>query len=167
MEHRHFGLTQAIAESYTEAASVCMDRHHKSPADVHLDSSGVRSTTVVEWQTPNARVRRAWANEIDTTEACAYACVLAAVELFYGLVAVHRAETKTGADYYVAPKGRIQSDLEECWRLEVSGVDRGQEDTVTQRLRTKLAQATRGHSNLPALAGVVGFKARLILLAKL
>ncbi|MDE0034485.1 MAG: hypothetical protein OXU75_15315 [Deltaproteobacteria bacterium] len=167
MEQRHFGLTEAIAESYTEAASVCMDRHHKSPTDFHLDSSGARSTTVVEWQVSNARVRRAWANETDTTEAGAYACILAAVELSNGLVAVRRAETETGADYYVAPKGRTQSDLEECWRLEVSGVDRGPEDTVMQRLRTKLAQAARGHSNLPALAGVVGFRARLILLAKL
>jgi hypothetical protein len=92
---------------------------------------------------------------------------LAAVELSNGLVAVRRAETETGADYYVAPKGRMQFDLEECWRLEVSGVDRGPEDTVRQRLRAKLAQAARGHSNLPALAGVVGFRARLILLAKL
>ena len=167
MEHRHFGLTKAITESYTEAASVCMDRHHKSPTDFHLDSNGARSTTVVEWQAPNARVRRAWANETDTTEAGAYACILAAVEFSNDLVAVRRAETETGADYYVAPKGRMQSDLEECWRLEVSGVDRAPEATVRQRLRAKLVQAARGHSNLPALAGVVGFRACLILLARL
>ena len=167
MEQRHFGLTKAIADSYTEAASVCMDRHHKSPTEFHLDSSGARSITVVEWQAPDTRIRRAWANETDTTEAGAYACILAAVELSNDLVAVRRAETQTGADYYVALKGRIPTDLEDCWRLEVSGVDRGPESTVMQRLRSKLEQAERGNSNLPAIAGVVGFRACLILLAKL
>ena len=167
MEQRHFGLTKAIAYSYTEAASLCMDRHHESPTEFHLDNSGARSITVVEWEAPDTRIRQAWANYIDTTEAGAYACVLAAVELSNDLVAVRRAETQTGADYYVALKDRIPTDLEDCWRLEVSGVDLGQESTIKQRLRSKLEQAESGNSNLPAIAGVVGFRARLILLAKL
>ena len=167
MEQRHFGLTKVIADSYTEAASVCMDRHHKSPTEFHLDNSEMRSVTMVEWQAPDTRIQRAWANENDTTEAGAYACILAAVELSNDLVAVRRAETQTGADYYVALKGRIPTDLEDCWRLEVSGVDHGPESTVMQRLRSKLEQAERGNSNLPAIAGVVGFNACLILLAKL
>ena len=167
MEKRHCGLTKAIADSYTEAASVCMHRHHKSPTEFHLDNSEARSITVVEWQAPDTRMLQAWANESDTTEAGAYACVLAAVELSSDLVAVRRAETQTGADYYVALKGRIPTDLEDCWRLEVSGVDRGQEGTIKQRLHSKIEQAKRGNSNLPAIAGVVGFRLRLILLTNL
>ena len=31
MEQRHVGLTKSIADSYTEAAGVCLDRHHESP----------------------------------------------------------------------------------------------------------------------------------------
>ena len=73
----------------------------------------------------------------------------------------------TGADYYIAPKGTALDDLEDCLRLEVSGVDRGPESAIDRRLRTKLAQAAAGNSNLPALAGVVGFRARLILVADL
>ena len=167
MEQRHVGLTKPIADSYAEAAGVCLDRHHKSPTNFDLHRSGSRSVTVVEWPRPDARTRDAWANTIDTTEAGAYACVLAAVELADGLVAVRRAETLTGADYYVAPPGNSPDDLEECLRLEVSGVDRGPERTIEQRLEAKLAQAEVGNSNVPALAGVVGFKARLIMLADL
>ena len=73
----------------------------------------------------------------------------------------------TGADYYLAPRSKSPDDLEDCLRLEVSGVDRGPESTISQRLRAKSAQASKGNSNLPALAGVVGFKARLIMLADL
>lgn len=167
MDQRHVGLTAAIADSYTEAARVCLDRHHQSPADFDLDRSGSQSTVAVEWQPPDARTRGAWANETDTTEAGAYACALAAVDLADGLVAVHRAETRTGADYYVAPRGNSPDDLENCLRLEVSGVDRGPQSVIEQRLRAKLDQAAAGNSNLPALAGVVGFKARLIMLAGL
>ena len=167
MEQRHVGLTKPIADSYAEAAGVCLDRHHQSPTDFNLHRSGSNTATVVQWPRPDARTRDAWANVIDTTEAGAYACALAAVELADGLVAVRRAETLTGADYYVAPPGNSPDDLEECLRLEVSGVDRGPERAIEQRLGAKLAQAAAGNSNLPALASVVGFKARLIMLADL
>ena len=92
------------------------------------------------------------------------------MELVDGLVAIGRADTGTGADYYMAPRGTTIEDLEsfeDVVRLEVSGVDRGSESAVNQRLKEKLAQASAGKSDLPAMAGVVGFKAKLIRLARL
>ena len=121
----------------------------------------------VEWEPPDERVKNAWANEIDATEAGAYACVLAAVELSDGLVAVRRAETGSGADYYIASPGTNADDLEDCIRLEVSGVDHGNTTAVNRRLRNKLEQMAAGNSNLPAIAGVAGFQAGIILLARL
>ena len=167
MEQHHPGLTKPIAESYTEAARVCLDRHHRSPTDFDLDRSGSRSAVTVQWELTDARVRGAWANKTDATEAGAYACALAAVQLADDRVAVRRAETMTGADYYIAPPGYSADDLEECLRLEVSGVDQGPESAVKRRLQVKLAQAAAGRSNLPAIAGIVGFRARVILLADL
>ena len=167
MEQRHTGLTKAIADSYTEAASVCLDRHHEPPADFEIETRGSRTTATVEWGPPSARTRRAWANETDATEAGACACALAAVELMHGLVTVHRAETLTGADYYVARPGASPDDLEDCQRLEVSGVDRGFRGVLETRLRAKLEQAAAGRSNLPAMASVVGFRASLVMLAEL
>ena len=125
------------------------------------------SPVLAEWEPTDSRTKGTWANEIDATENGAYACALAAAEVSKGLVAVHRAETRTGADWYVAPKGKTFEDLEDCLRLEVSGVDHGPESAVLQRLKVKLKQAAAGESNLPAMAGVVGFKAALILLAPL
>lgn len=167
MEQRHYGLTKAIADLYTEAAAVCLDRHHQPPTDFNLDSRGVRSAAVVEWPRPDARTRDAWANQIDATEMGAYACALAVVELTDGLVAVHRAETKTGADYYIAPKGTPAEDLQQWLRLEVSGVDSGPASAVNRRLKDKLAQAASGNSDLPAMASVVGFRAKLVVSADL
>ena len=67
----------------------------------------------------------------------------------------------------MAPAGPPPADLEECVRLEISGVDRGGPTVLAHRLKQKLEQAAAGSGNLPAIAGVVGFRARVILLAPL
>lgn len=152
---------------YTQAARVCLDRHHISPVELMIKNSGNEVAAVAEWHVTDERTKAAWANETDATEAGAYACALAAVELTNGLFAVRRAETKTGADYYIAPAGQALEDLEDCYRLEVSGVDKGTAAVVSRRLEMKLEQAAVGVSNLPAMAGVVGFRAKLILFERL
>ncbi len=55
------------------------------------------------------------------------------------------------------------NDLEECLRLEVSGVDAGNRRDVTTRLLQKIRQTREGKSSLPALAGVFGFNAKLLM----
>ena len=105
----------------------------------------------------------AWANTTDTTEAGAYGCVIAGVELLRGLFAVRRAETGTGADYYLGKADSGEHDLEDCLRLEVSGVSDGDVREVNKRLLQKVRQTQEGNSSLPAIAGVVGFSARLLM----
>jgi hypothetical protein len=167
LHERHPGLTQALSESYAEAASVCWSRHHQPPIVVALKHDDTDELRVVNFAVPDARIRNAHANEIDATEAGAYGVSLAAVEEVAGLVAVRRAETLTGADWYVAPTGAEFEDLETCIRLEVSGISAGASADVKRRLREKIAQAARGESNLPAIAAVVGFKALEVAISSL
>jgi len=155
LHERHPGLTPALGESYAEAASVCLSRHHQPPVTVSVKHDGNDELHMVNFVLPDTRVRNAHANEIDATEIGAYGVSLAAVEAVAGLVAVRRAETLTGADWYIAPDGTEIADLENCIRLEVSGTDAGASGDVN---REKVAQAARGESNLPAIAAVVGFK---------
>ena len=159
LHERHPGLTEALGESYSEAASVCWSRHHQPPVIVSLKHDDTDDLRVVNFAVPDARVRKAHANEIDATETGAYGVSLAAVEDVAGLVAVGRAEKLTGADWYLAPNGAEIEDLENCIRLEVSGISAGTSTDINRRLREKVAQTARGESNLPAIAAVVGFKA--------
>jgi hypothetical protein len=161
---QHFGLIKPIADAYEAAARVCLDRHHSSPVNVKIRCSSREKTAIIEWDETDERTRGALNNQIDITESGAYACVIAAVELSEGLLAVRRAETTTGADYYVAPLGKGTEDLEDCWRLEISGTDRGNSASVERLLQTKIRQARAGNSNLPALAGVIGFEVLLVLI---
>lgn len=166
MGERHRGLTPEVAEYYLQAARVCLHRNHIPPVQFSITNGESKMEATTEWQPPDARVRAAWANEIDATEAGAYACALAAVELSEGLYAIRRAETRTGADYYIGPINHDFEDLEGCLRLEVSGTDAGTSSMIQHRLREKIEQTARGNSNLPAMAGVVGFQARLIMLER-
>lgn len=166
LHDRHSGLTKPLGDSFYEAASVCLDRHHESPVDLDISSENKTTKRSAAFVTPDQRVQNAWANEIDTTESGAYGVSLAAVEVTDNLVAVRRAEKLTGADWYIAPFGTSAEDLECCLRLEVSGVDAGNRSDVEARLRQKVEQARRGQSNLPAMASVVGFKERIVLIRR-
>ena len=164
LDARHPGLTTGVALGFREAAEVCLDRHHSPPTDLTVDR-GRQITAVAEWEAPDERTKHAWANEIDTTEAGAYCVALAAIELTDDLVAVRRAETHTGADYYVAKKGTSPGDLEDAFRFEVSGINEGNQTSVKTRLRQKLEQTARGRSSLPAIAAVVAFSPPQIAIA--
>jgi hypothetical protein len=164
MHERHRALTPPIADSYSEAACVCLNRHHISPTMVALCNNGADFEVAFSWITPDARQSGAWANAIDATEAGAYGCVIACVEWSRELFAVRRAETGTGADYYIGPLGSGENDLEDCLRLEVSGLNLGDRSDIARRLTEKVDQAQRGNSNLPAVAGVIGFSAKIVLL---
>jgi hypothetical protein len=129
------------------------------------DGIGDRPSTA-EWSAPDERTLNAWANKDDATEYGAYGLALAAVELTRGIVAVRRAETRTGVDYYLGdPRLTPPDDLEASVRLEVSGTDEGNDSVIQSRLRQKSQQAGTVASNPPAIATVVGFAALKIVTA--
>ncbi len=158
LSDRHYGVTLSLGNAYTEAATVCLARHHSSPVDFDCIYDGSGWVGVLGWTNPSDRVTSAFANAEEATRDGAYAVSFAAVEAAEGLVAVARAEKLTGADYYLAPGGA--TDLEAAYRLEVSGTDTDNASIIRQRLREKVAQTQAGNSNLPAIASVVGFRLR-------
>lgn len=157
LSDRHPGITPALAECYLEAARVCLDRHHQSPREVIVIDNANRIVIAIEWEKSDQRTRNAWANAEDTTEAGAYCVALAHAEITRGLVAVHRAQSRTGVDYYLGDASEQVNDLEACMRLEVSGTDQRDSSVIRHRLIQKQDQARRVASHLPALATVVAF----------
>ena len=105
LHERHTGLTASLSGTFCEAASVCLSRHHDSPINMDIVNNGITNIHMVEFPKPDVRALNAWANDIDTTENGAYGVSLAVVEVEEQLIAVRRAETLTGADWYVAPIG--------------------------------------------------------------
>lgn len=112
LDQLHPGVTEARARAHAEAACVCVARHHHSPAEYAVWDQDQQTAVRLEWEPPDERLLVAWANANETTEAGAVAVILAALEICTGMVAVRRAETRTGADYYVGPPGAGREDLE-------------------------------------------------------
>lgn len=162
-EPRHPGISEGVCAAFSEAAEVALARHHEPPTTLFsVTCDGSVTARSLSWMAPTAVALRAWNNADDTTRDGAYILVIAAVEAELGMVALGRAETRTGADYYV---GSLDTDdLESALRLEVSGVNAGSGRIIRTRLKQKITQARRGISNLPAMAGVVGFREAAILL---
>jgi hypothetical protein len=165
LHQRHNGLTRAVCLNFAEAARVRLSRHHQSPCEIVVTVTGQEPRTFeLTWKKVGDREQRAWANIIDAVEAGACAMAIAAVEVTHELFAVARAETLTGADYYVGPAG---ADLETAYRLEVSGTDAGSEGHLRSRLTQKIKQTKAGTGTSPAVACVVGFKIGSILVSDL
>lgn len=161
---RHPGVSDAVCEAFSEAAAVCLARHHNPPSTpIEVRCADSEAVRMLRWANPDDTARRSWNNRDDATRDGAYVVSLAVVEQELGLVALSRADTRTGADYYVGRPGL--PDLEEAVRLEVSGVDEGDRAEIRRRLKVKVDQAARGDSFLPAYASVVGFREATVLVS--
>jgi len=147
---------------YANAARVRLDAHHAPPTVFEVTAKGETVEYDLNWSPADDMLRRSYNNHDDATRDGAYVVAFAAVEELEGLVSIARAETKTGADYYMLPRGSNPTDLEEAVRLEVSGTD-GDPAAVRSRLKAKQEQTRKGTGEEPAIAAVVGFKSRLIL----
>jgi hypothetical protein len=152
-------------QGYANAAKVRLEAHHTSPVNFEVGCRGETVIYEVNWAPIDDKLRRSYNNADDAKRDGAYVMAFAAVEDLEGMVSIGRAETKTGADYYVAPAGTNPSDLENAFRLEVSGTD-GTPAEARQRLKEKQEQTRKGAGTEPAIAAVVGFKTKLILVAR-
>lgn len=149
---RHPGLTRALSEAYEQATAVSLAHHH-SPALFRIWTHDGISMRNLVWPDSDERQKRAWANEIDRTEAAAYGVSLSVIEAELGMVAVERARTMSGADYYVALPSA--EDLEDALRLEISGTTSSSNARLKDRVKRKTEQVHRNDD--PALVCVVGF----------
>lgn len=94
LSERHKGVSPGLALAYSEAVSVCLQKHHNAPVRYSLRDNDDHHDAMVEWEAPSTALIGAWANDIDVVEQAAYGLALAGMELTRGLVALRRAETK-------------------------------------------------------------------------
>lgn len=161
---RHPGLYEPLCRACADAAAICLGESHTSPVEIEIRREETSCLRELSWDEPSWDALASWRNSHEATEQGACSVGLATVEAELGLVALSRAETRTGADFYVARPGQR---LEEAHRLEVSGTRTGMLRDLHSRLRQKVLQTRRGLSRRPALACVVGFRVRVIALASL
>jgi len=169
---RHRRLPQAsTANHQASAAAVCLARYHElPPTALTVDTTRSSRRYELTWAYPSGVERASHGNFDDATRDGAYAVALAAVDARLRLVTVGRAATRTGADWFLRPRGIIEltfdMDADDVRRLEVSGISDDNPSRVRARVNEKVGQARRGRSLHPAIVGVVGFRsARIVVRA--
>ena len=152
---------------------MCLASHH-SPGSLELSvtSDDGETGVALEWDAPSDEALRSHANELDATENGAYCLVLAVIEELLGLVTLGRTVTRSGADWWVIPLAGLDADTSfdldraDAVRLEVSGVRTDSASILRARLRDKIDQL-RAASEIPGLAGVVGFLSASVLVEEM
>lgn len=152
------GISETWGQFLSEAASVCLHCQGHSTG-VQLEVKGTSpSTFSVCWKDQvTSQLINAWADKDEMAEygACGVAILL--ILQLTDFTVVRRACKGTGIDYWL---GSAQSDapFEDAARLEVSGILKGDEQSVKARVAKKKKQTEKSaDSNLPAYVAVVEF----------
>lgn len=152
------GISPAYGASLAEAASVCIaDAHHLNPASFRIDGHSDFNAEM-SWDAPDQKAFNTWNDEEFTTEQAAYGLAALLVEEF-GLEVVQRSRKGTGFDYWLGEKGKASTTLfQGLARLEVSGIRRGGETQIAQRVKIKENQTTKSDNlALPAVVAIIEF----------
>lgn len=166
LHERHYALIPVQCQYFFGIACVSLGRHHEPPTTCFsIQNRGVSLPRELLWEAPSSRLVTSQHNNDDATRDAAYIVAIAAVEDQLGLVAIDRMETRTGADYLVAPPGPLPDDHEDTIRLEIAGQDRGKEGALRSRLKRKVEQLREGDACRPGMAAVVGFESAMVLMA--
>lgn len=108
----------------------------------------------MRWHPPEPGQLESHANHIEATEHGAYGVVFAAVHAVERYVVARRADHASGADYLLVREGEPENDFV---KLEVSGMAKGSEAQLRQRVADKLAQIRAGTLRRPGVVVVVRF----------
>jgi hypothetical protein len=149
------GLTPAYGAVLAEAASVCLEEQG------HGLSTGLRvegdflAAFPLHRLTADEQMRRSHNDAEKATENGACGIAILAVRDLTGLGVLLQSRRGMGFDYWLSP----QEDFlfQSALRLEVSGIRRGKEGSIRERVRRKMKQTERSGDLAPALIAVVEF----------
>jgi len=151
------GISPEYGWSLAQAAAVCLDSQgHSSPTEMPV--GGDASAEIdLEWEAPDERARRTWADMEFATEQGAYGIATLLVPKISDWTVAERSRKGTGFDYWLADQSDEGPLFQNKARLEVSGILSGTDSKVSGRVKQKLEQTTPSDGVLPALVVVVEF----------
>lgn len=159
------GITPELGETFVQAASVCLeDEGHRCGSGMGIDGDFQR-TYRLNWPPTTSQMHRSWADPNEATEhgACGIACLL--VVTLTDMTISGRSWRETGFDFWLTKRENRRWYFQEEAKLEVSGIRRGTESQINERVRGKLIQIDRSRTWLPGLVVVVEFgspRARMV-----
>lgn len=149
------GVTRPVANSYVQAAEVCLLHHgHHRRIQLTVDGDFIE-TFGLKWRVPTNQTRRSWADLQEATERGASAIAFLLMLELTDYTVIERSRKGTGFDYWL---GKHEQPLfQRSARLEISGMLSGSASLIDSRVRQKKSQTQRSDGALPAFVVVVEF----------
>lgn len=148
-------ITPSFGMSLAEAGGVCLESQGHAQG-VQLNVRGYSNRRYpLAWPPITEQIRRCWNDHEVATEhgAVGIAVLLAQKEI--GYTVIERSRKGTGFDYWM---GEMSEYLfQNKARLEISGIRKGSDQQVRERVRQKLQQINRSDGTLPSYVIVVEF----------
>ena len=152
-------LTPAFGTFLAEACQVCLQNAGHRPGQILAVRGSESRHFSLSWVEGEAeQLLRSWADQQEATEYGATAIAILLVLQMTDYTVVRRSVKGTGFDYWLGYADDSSLPFQDVVRLEVSGVFRGDEPTLRQRVQKKLKQVSRSdYLGLPALVIVTEF----------
>ncbi len=148
-------ITSAFGACLAEAAAICLEKSgHKCGVEL-LVTGDLIGYFKLYWPKVTDQMRRCWNDYEVTTEQGAYAIAFLIIRELTNFTIIERSFKGTGIDYWLGDKNDLF--FRRKTRLEVSGIRKGNQSTIKNRLNIKLKQTTRSHSLLPVHIIIVEF----------
>jgi hypothetical protein len=150
------GLSSRSGSALAESAEFCL-HHNGHPELVTLTLSGdISGAGTLEWSAPEPNIAsRTYGDLKRTVEDGACAVAIVVVTQLEGFPAVMKASQGPGFDYWLTSNDDTNLFLA---RLEVSGILKGSESTITTREQTKIEQTRKSDdTRLTAYTAIVEF----------
>ncbi|MEM9885410.1 MAG: hypothetical protein AAF849_05915 [Bacteroidota bacterium] len=148
----------------SEAASVCLDRHHEKGQKITIEGDLTGDFELL-WKEVTQQIRDS-RNDMDyAVESGAYCLAILVIERLTNYKVVKQSQKRTGFDYWMGREN--EEGLQEQARLEVSGILKGSKGMVNKRMIEKIRQTQKSDNmNIPAYIVVVEFSKPMIKIRK-
>ncbi len=162
LENLHLGLpaiTPAFGTFLAEAAQVCLQNWgHKSGQVLWLKAKSSTEFSVYWEEMESEQLLRTWADQQEATEYGATAIAILLVLQMTDFTVVRRSVKGTGFDYWLGKEANASLPFQDVIRLEISGIFKGNEQSIRQRVNKKLKQVSRSDDmGIPVLIIVTEF----------
>jgi len=157
LKEGQLGLSAVYGSFLAEGAAYCLFKNqHTSPCGLVLTVEEPVMAKLT-WKEVGAELDSTWADLKEAAEYGAYAIAIVVCLQIANSARVERcAQAGTGIDIWVTDNADDRGIFQRSARLEVSGILRDDEHSITARLKQKLTQTKRSdHTKLPAYVAVV------------
>ena len=150
-------LSSAWKEHLLEACLVCLFRHnHFSNLGFKVKGDQEIDFTLVWNSNFTHEMDNSWKEQDDATERGAECLSILLVQELTKYTIIERSVKTTGFDYWLGESNGIL--FQKKARLEISGIFKGNESKVNQRVKIKLEQVKQSNNlNIPAFVSVIEF----------